>query len=197
MGVGPGFSRSDALLDDKRWVDGVSMAEAAQAVSIEPANAVDRAIETLSKFLSVAYALSVAVTIYDVILDVVFKEPTIWVYDVVTTLIAVAFLIGGSYALMRREHIRITALYDLYPKRIQLIADLFTSVLAIVYFVAFSWFAWKMASLSVANWEVGGSVWRQPTPVVVKVSMLIGVLLMIVQMISNMLGDLKALKAEA
>ena len=173
------------------------MAEAAQAVSIEPANAVDRAIEALSKFLSVTYALSVAVTIYDVILDVVFKEPTIWVYDVVTTLIAVAFLIGGSYALMRREHIRITALYDLYPKRIQLIADLITSVLAIVYFIAFSWFAWKMASLSVANWEVGGSVWRQPTPVVVKVSMLIGVLLMIVQMISNMLGDLKALKAEA
>ena len=191
------LSRSNALLDDKRWVDGVSMAEAAQAVSIEPANAVDRAIETLSKFLSVAYALSLAVTIYDVILDVVFKEPTIWVYDVVTTLIAVAFLIGGSYALMRREHIRITALYDLYPKRFQLIADLFTSLLAIVYFVAFSWFAWKMASLSVMNWEVGGSVWRQPTPVVVKVSMLIGVLLMIVQMISNMLSDLKALKAEA
>ena len=191
------LSRSNALLDDKRWVDGVSMAEAAQAVSIEPANAVDRAIETLSKFLSVAYALSLAVTIYDVILDVVFKEPTIWVYDVVTTLIAVAFLIGGSYALMRREHIRITALYDLYPKRFQLIADLFTSLLAIVYFVAFSWFARKMASLSVMNWEVGGSVWRQPTPVVVKVSMLIGVLLMIVQMISNMLSDLKALKAEA
>jgi TRAP-type mannitol/chloroaromatic compound transport system permease small subunit len=191
------LSRSNALLDEKCWVDGVSMAEAAQAVSIEPANAVDRAIEALSKFLSVAYALSVAVTIYDVILDVVFSEPTIWVYDVVTTLIAVAFLIGGSYALMRREHIRITALYDLYPKRFQLIADLITSVLAIVYFVAFSWFAWKMASLSVANWEVGGSVWRQPTPVVVKVSMLIGVLLMIVQMISNMLSDLKALKAGA
>lgn len=173
------------------------MAEAAQGVNTVTHNAVDRGIEAVSKFLSFAYALSVGVTIYDVILDVAFKEPTIWVYDVVTTLIAVAFLIGGSYALLRREHIRITALYDRYPKRFQLMADIVTSMLSIVYFVAFSWFAWKMASLSVMNWEVGGSVWRQPTPVIVKVSMFLGVLLMIVQMISNILADLRALKTEA
>ena len=173
------------------------MAEAAQGVNTVTNNAVDRGIEAISKFLSFTYAISVGVTIYDVILDVVFKEPTIWVYDVVTTLIAVAFLIGGSYALLRREHIRITALYDRYPKRVQLLADIVTSILSIVYFIAFSWFAWKMASLSVMNWEVGGSVWRQPTPVIVKVSMFLGVLLMIVQMISNILADLRTLKTEA
>jgi TRAP-type mannitol/chloroaromatic compound transport system permease small subunit len=173
------------------------MAEAAHPPTIAPRNAIDRAIEAISRYLSVAYVLSVLVTIYDVVLDVFLNEPTVWVYDVVTTLIAVAFLIGGSYALMRREHICITALYDRYPRRVQLMIDVFTSMLAIVYFVAFSWFAWKMASLSVMNWEVGGSVWRQPTPVIVKVSMLIGVLLMIVQMISNILGDIKALRAGA
>jgi hypothetical protein len=53
-----------------------------------------------------------------------------------------------------------------------------------------------MARISVTDWEVGGSAWAQPTPVVVKVSMVLGVLLMIVQMISNILGDFKALRAE-
>ena len=159
-------------------------------------NAVDRAIEGIARLLSYSFALSIVVTIYDVIRDVVFHSPTVWVYDVVTTAIAVSFLVGGSYALMRREHIRITALYDRYSRRTRLRCDIVTSVLAIVYLAAFGWFAYNMASLSVADWEVGGSAWAQPTPVIVKVSMVLGALLMIVQMISNIRGDMQSLRAE-
>ena len=160
-------------------------------------NAVDRAIEAIAKVLSYSFALSIVVTIYDVIADVAFSAPTVWVYDVVTTAIAVAFLIGGSYALERREHIRITAVYDRFSRRTRLRCDVVTSLLAIVYFVAFAWFAFNMARLSVTDWEVGGSAWAQPTPVVVKVAMVLGAALMIVQMISNIRGDLKSLRAKA
>ncbi|HXF15536.1 MAG TPA: TRAP transporter small permease subunit [Burkholderiales bacterium] len=161
-----------------------------------PRNAVDRAIEAIAKLLSYSFALSIVVTIYDVISDVIFRAPTDWVYDVVTTAIAVSFLIGGSYALMRREHIRISAVYDRYSRRTRLRCDIVTSLLAIIYLIAFGWFAYNMASLSVADWEVGGSAWAQPTPVVVKVSMVLGALLMVVQMISNIRGDVQSLRAE-
>jgi len=161
-----------------------------------PRNAVDRAIEAIAKLLSYSFALSIVVTIYDVVCDVIFRAPTVWVYDVVTTAIAVSFLIGGSYALMRREHIRISAVYDRYSRRTRLRCDIVTSLLAIIYLVAFGWFAYNMASLSVADWEVGGSAWAQPTPVVVKVSMVLGALLMVVQMISNIRGDIQSLRAE-
>lgn len=172
------------------------MADSVTDAEVVGKNAVDRAIEVIAKALSFSFALSVVVTIYDVIADVVFKSPTVWVYDVVTTAIAVAFLIGGSYSLMRREHIRITAVYDRLQRRTRLRFDVVTSVLAIVYLVAFAWFSFNMASLSVQDWEVGGSAWAQPTPVIVKVSMVVGALLMIVQMISNIRGDLKALRSE-
>jgi TRAP-type mannitol/chloroaromatic compound transport system permease small subunit len=162
----------------------------------EPAqkNAIDRTVETVSKVLSYSFALSVVVTIYDVICDVVFRSPTVWVYDVVTTAIAVAFLVGGSYALLRREHIRITAVYLRFSSRTRLRLDALTSLLAIIYLAAFGWFALNMARDSIADWEVGGSAWAQPTPIVVKVSMVLGAALMIVQMISNIRGDLKALR---
>ena len=159
-------------------------------------NVVDRTMETVSKVLSYSFALSIVVTIYDVVADVVFKSPTVWVYDVVTTAIAVAFLIGGSYALMRRDHIRITAVYAHFSRRTQLRLDVAGSLLAIVYFSAFAWFAFVMARTAVVDWEVGGSAWAQPTPVVVKVAMLLGILLMIVQMISNIRHDLKSLHAQ-
>jgi TRAP-type mannitol/chloroaromatic compound transport system permease small subunit len=171
------------------------MAESARAAEAFGKNVVDRAIEAISKLLSLGYALSVVVTIYDVVADVIFNSPTVWVYDVVTTAIAVAFLIGGSYALMRREHIRITALHDRFSLRTKLRCDIATSILAIVYLAVFAWFSFNMAWLSVQDWEVSGSAWAQPTPVFVKVCMVIGALLMIVQMISNIRGDVKALRA--
>jgi TRAP-type mannitol/chloroaromatic compound transport system permease small subunit len=159
-------------------------------------NAVDRAIETIARLLSYSFALSILVTIYDVLCDVLFHSPTIWVYDVVTTAIAVCFLIGGSYALMRREHIRITALYDRYSMRTRVRSDIVTSLLALIYLAAFGWFAFNMAWLSVTDWEVGGSAWAQPTPVIVKVSMVLGALLMVVQMISNIRADAQSLRTD-
>jgi TRAP-type mannitol/chloroaromatic compound transport system permease small subunit len=164
----------------------------------QPARAtwVDRAIEAIAKALSYSFALSVVVTIYDVLRDVLFHSPTVWVYDVVTTAIAVAFLIGGSYALLRRDHIRITVMYNRFSTPWRLRCDIATSLLAIVYLAAFAWFAFGMARTAIEDWEVGGSAWAQPTPIVVKVSMLLGALLMIVQMISNIVGDLRALQAE-
>jgi TRAP-type mannitol/chloroaromatic compound transport system permease small subunit len=158
-------------------------------------NIVDRAIEIVSKALSWAFALSIVVTIYDVVCDVLLHSPTIWVYDVVTTAIAVAFLIGGSYALMRREHIRITAVYVRFSHRTRLLCDIATSLLALIYLAAFAWFSFDMARTSVIDWEVGGSAWAQPTPVVVKIAMVLGAVLMIVQMASNIRRDLQSLRA--
>src|SRR5690349_22714811 len=122
----------------------------AQADHTEPVdkNLVDRSIEAISKALSYSFALSIVVTIYDVVRDVIFNSPTVWVYDVVTTAIAVAFLIGGSYALMRRDHIRITAVYVRFSERTRLRCDIVTSILALLYLGAFAWFAFDMAETS-------------------------------------------------
>lgn len=171
------------------------MPEAVPHIGPTEKNVVDRSIEAISKALSYGFALSIAVTIYDVVSDVVFRAPTVWVYDVVTTAIAVAFLVGGSYALMRREHIRITAVYLRFSRKTRLRCDIATSLLTIVYLAAFAWFAYDMAWISIEDWEVSGSPWAKPTPVVVKVAMLLGALLMIVQMISNIRGDVKALRS--
>jgi len=68
-----------------------------------------------------------------------------------------------------------------------------TGILTIVYLAAFAWFAFDMARAAVTDWEVGGSAWAQQTPIVVKVAMVLGAALMIVQMLSNILHDLKLL----
>ena len=162
------------------------------AVDTTPRNAIDRLTYTVARALSFAYALSIAVTIYDVSSDV-FDVPTVWVYDVVTTAIAVAFLVGGSYALQRREHIQITALFDRYPAKVKLACDAIGYAGTLIYLFVFAWLAFRLAHNAVSDWEVGGSAWAKPTPVVVKVTMFLGSLLMIVQGLSNLGVVLKSL----
>ena len=162
------------------------------AVDTTPRNAVDRLTFHLARAVSFAYVISIAATIYDVSADVV-AVPTMWVYDVVTTAIAVAFLIGGSYALQRREHIQITALFDRYPARLKLICDAIGYAGTLIYFFAFAWLAWRLAHAAVTDWEVGGSAWGKPTPVVVKVTMFLGILLMIAQGFANLRMVLRSL----
>ncbi len=168
------------------------MTDAAVAPDVTPKNAVDRMVVGIAKALSVTYALSIVVTIFDVGSDVL-ATPTIWVYDVVTTAIAVAFLFGGSYAMQRREHIQITALYDQYPPRLKLLCDAMAYAGTLIYFFVFAWLSWRLARDSVIDWEVGGSAWAQPTPVVVKVSMLLGSVLIIVQAFANLRTILRTL----
>ena len=62
-----------------------------------------------------------------------------------------------------------------------------------VYFVAFVWFAFDLARTAVTDSEVGGLAWAHPTPVVVEVTMLLGILLMIGQILPNIRHDLQAL----
>ena len=158
----------------------MSEATQANAQDFAPTNAMERIVVNVGKVLSFGYAISILVTIYDVAMDKL-ATPTIWVYDVVTTAIAVTFVIGGSWALQRREHIQITALFDRYPERNKRICDAIGYAGSLIYLFVVMWFSWRLASEAVMIWEVGGSAWAQPTPVVVKVSMFLGTLLMIVQ----------------
>ena len=54
------------------------------------------------------------------------------------------------------------------------------------YFFAFAWLSWRLAHTAVVDWEVGGSAWGKPTPVIVKVTMFLGILLMIAQGLANL-----------
>ena len=173
------------------------MSEAVQAATPAPTNAIDRTVITIGKALSFCYALSIIVTIYDVGNDII-GSPTIWVYDVVTTAIAVAFVIGGSWALQRREHIQITALFDRYSPRTKLICDAIGYAGTLLYFFVFAWFSWRLTHDAtfqdgVFQLEVGGSAWAKPTPTIVKISMFLGTLLIVFQGLSNLRNVLREL----
>ena len=94
---------------------------------------VDRLSRALGDRLAWLFLISVALTCYEVMMDSVFDAPTIWVHDATVMLGAICFLFGGAYALQRRDHIRITFIYDALPRRAQRVCDLIGLVTGLVY----------------------------------------------------------------
>src|SRR5262245_7635956 len=69
----------------------------------------------LGRALAWVFLVGVVLTAWEVLMRYGFNSPTIWVHDLVIALSALAFIFGGSYALQRGEHIRISSLYDRMP----------------------------------------------------------------------------------
>ena len=103
--------------------------------------AVDRLSRALGDRLAWLFLISTALTCYEVMMDSVFDAPTIWVHDATIMLGAICFLFGGAYALQRRDHIRITFIYDALPRRAQRVCDLISLVTGLIYLLGVGWFA--------------------------------------------------------
>ncbi len=142
---------------------------------------VDRLTRAIGDRLAWLFLISAALTCYEVLMDWVFRAPTIWVHDTTLMMSATCFLFGGAYALERREHIRITFLYDALPRALQRVCDLIGLMVGLVYLLALGWFAGGQAIDSIGRVEMSGRAWDFPMPMVIRTAFWLGALLLILQ----------------
>jgi TRAP-type mannitol/chloroaromatic compound transport system permease small subunit len=142
--------------------------------------------------LALLFAVVVILSCYDIVRDVFFGQPTIWVYEAVTVIIAVCFMFGGADAQQKNVHIRVTPLYDRYPYRVQRGCDLFSHFCTLVYLAVFGWFTWeRFALIAIEKWERAATPWNQPTPVILKTAMVLGIVLLMLQTLPNLMRDVQ------
>ena len=152
-------------------------------------DALTRAVTQPMSFL---FAVVVLLSCYDIVLDVFFNKPTIWVYELVTLMIAVCFMFGGADAQQKNVHIRVTPLYDHYPYRVTRAADIFSHICTFVYLGVFLYFTWeRFALIAIKKWERAATPWNQPTPVVLKTAMVLGILLLMLQTLPCLMRDMR------
>ena len=84
--------------------------------SVQSPGWVDSLTRTLGEKTSNVFLLAVALTFYEVVLRYFFNAPTTWVHEVSIFLTATAFIMGGSYTLQRKDHIRISLVIDSVPE---------------------------------------------------------------------------------
>ena len=142
---------------------------------------VDQVARALGEKASFVFLLAVALTFYEVVLRYFFNAPTTWVHEVSIFLTAAAFIIGGSYTLQRRDHIRISLVFDAAPPQVRYWLTIVNSIIALYFLLALGYGAALQAEKSLKVMERTGTASDLPIPVTLKSLLALGVALMILQ----------------
>ena len=94
---------------------------------------VDRIVSVFSSFAMLLILLGISITLYEIVMRYIFESATSWVYKTTLWLSAVTYLVSGILVMQRREHIRVTVIYDAVSPKLRLIFDYLALYVLIVY----------------------------------------------------------------
>ncbi|MGB1254627.1 MAG: TRAP transporter small permease subunit [Thiolinea sp.] len=134
-------------------------------------------------------AIIVAIMMYEVFMRYVMEKPTIWVNEMSLWMGGWIYLSAGLYAMQQRSHIRITLLYDAVPLWLRRFFDIL-AVLFIVLWAFFTvWGGFDEVVDGINNWERFDSAWAPPIPAVTQPLVLLTMVVVAIQAVSNLILD--------
>lgn len=157
----------------------------------------DRVVANSAKILSWGIFIAFAISVYEVIARYVFDNPTMWVHESTTFLIAATFLVGGPIALARDKHIRVRMIYDTVSPAARRWLDIVNSIIAMIFFAGLGYAGWTLAWKAThtptgeIHFEGTGTAWNPPTPALLKIIILFCVVLMLVQTVIHLVKAIR------
>lgn len=142
-----------------------------------------------SRLAMVLPAVIVAIMFYEVIMRYIFEKPTLWVNEASLWLAGMVYLFAGLYAMQQRSHIRIFILYDIVPRTTRRIFDILSTFCIIIFCFATIWGGYGEAYAKFMRWERFGTAWDPPIPATMKPLILLTLLIVTVQAVSNLITD--------
>ncbi len=101
-------------------------------------------------------------TTIEVVLRYVFNSPTIWVWPLSRQIFGVYILCAGIYAMSKNAHIKIEVLYNLFPKKLKLIANIIGLISFICFMGVLIWQGAWMGQNSLMAHETAHGAFRIP-----------------------------------
>ncbi len=158
-----------------------------------------RYIESMNNWLGKAvgglvFAL-IGILLFETISRYVFNNPTVWSLELGAFIWGFYFLIGGGWVLLREGHVRMDALSHKWSPRRRAIFDLATFALMVIYLVTFILGGIDGALYSLGVGEGSFSKWNPPLAPI-KITVVIGAVLLLLQGIAFLIRDLSILRGK-
>lgn len=150
---------------------------------------VDRFNWALSRVSMWLVGVIIAIMAFEVIMRYAFERPTIWANEMSLWLAGMVYLFAGLYAMQQRSHIRIYILYDLAPHWLRKTFDVISTLCLVLFAAAVIWGGYGEAMAKLMRWETFGTAFDPPIPATMKPLVLITMLIMSLQAISNLIHD--------
>ena len=136
-----------------------------------------------------APAFVVTIMFYEVVMRYVFVKPTLWVNELSLWVAGGIYLTTGLYAMQQRSHIRIFILYDIVPRWLQKVFDVISALCIWLFVAAVIWGGYGEAWAKLMRWERFGTAWDPPLPATIKPLILLTLLFLALQVLSNLIHD--------
>lgn len=158
-------------------------------VEHQPTGWMDRISLAISRICMAIVAILVAVMFYEVVVRYVFERPTLWANELSLWMAGFVFLLSGLYAMQQRSHIRIYIIYDMFPRTVQRVCDVISTVLILLFIAAVLYGGTIEAWEKLMRWETFGTAFDPPIPATIKPTVLIVLVLVGLQAVSNLIYD--------
>lgn len=161
----------------------------------------DRYVNSAGAVVSWLAFISMAISVWEVVMRYGFDSPTSWVHETVVFLIACIFALGGPVALARDKHIRIRVIYDAVSPGVRRIFDVINSLITLLFTVGISYAAyimfWRASHNPTGDWQLerSGTSWNPPFPALIKGIILFAVAIMMLQAILHVVHAVRGLAA--
>ena len=134
-------------------------------------------------------AFIVGIIFYEVVMRYAFSAPTLWVNEMSLWAGGAIYLTSGLYAMQQRSHIRIFVLYDLMPAFVKKLFNFLSVFCLVIFAFAVIWGGFGEAAAKFARWETFGTAFDPPIPATNKPLVMMTLLFVMLQAISNLVRD--------
>lgn len=155
---------------------------------------VDRVNYRVGRVTMLVIFIMVGVLFYSAV-SKTFFHPSLWTYEFAQFLMVGYFLVGGAYTLQIDSHVRMDLLYSRWKPRTRNGWDAVTTLVMISYLVMLLYGSLSSTYYAIEYGERSYSIWR-PYMWPIKVIMVIGILLMLLQAIAQFFKDLAAARGK-
>lgn len=133
--------------------------------------------------------LMIGTLLLDAVTRNVLKIPLFWCVELAQFTLAAYYIMGGAYSMQLETHVRMDLVYDRLSERNKARMDSFTAIFLVIYLVVLLIGSISSTIYSIETNQRLFSMWN-PSVVPIKVIMVLGILLMLLQAFSTLFKDL-------
>jgi TRAP-type mannitol/chloroaromatic compound transport system permease small subunit len=124
-----------------------------------------------------------------------FDTSHIWIVETAQFMLAAYYLLGGGYSMQLHSHVRMDLLYSRWSPRARALADALTAGFLIFYLVVLLMGALSSTQYALEYGQKNYSSWAPPLAPI-KITMTVGIVLMLLQSIAMFFKDLAEARGE-
>ena len=155
-------------------------------------DAVNRAVGEFSMYIVLVMT---GILVFESISRTIFNRPHIWVVEMIEFLMAAYYLLGGGYSMILKGHVRMDLFYGRWSEKGKAVVDLITAPFLIFYVVVLLIGGLSALEYALEYGQKNYTAWGPPLAPI-KLIMVIGIALMLLQSFATFFKDLAKARGE-